>query len=91
MEIKNYSLGISMYSDRLYPDDYVDGQENTYYLTEKQYNEFYAQNFDCAYDMHEWLVENLDKSEVYLIDEFDDEDVFIDQRVFDYNKQIWIK
>jgi hypothetical protein len=87
METKNYAFGIAVYSDDLYPDDYVDGQENTYYLTEEQYKNFYKQNFDCAFDMHNWLVENLDKSDIYLVDEFVNGIADIDQGVFDFHKQ----
>jgi hypothetical protein len=41
-----YEIGISLYSDELYPDDYIDGQENIYQMNEEQYKKFNDIEFD---------------------------------------------
>jgi lipopolysaccharide assembly outer membrane protein LptD (OstA) len=64
METKLYSISISLYSDDLYPDDYKDGQENTYSMTEEQYKKFNKLKFTCSSDIHEWCVENLDDDNI---------------------------
>ena len=66
MEKKLYPIGISLYSDELYPDDYENGQENIYEMTEEQYKKFNELKLTCADNIHEWCVENLDDSNICL-------------------------
>jgi hypothetical protein len=90
METKLYSISIALYSDELYPDDYEDGQENTYCMTEEQYKTFNELKLTCAGDIHEWCVENLDDDNIYLAQEFIDGIADVDQYVFDYNTQKYL-
>ena len=87
MEKKYYTIGISLYSDDLYPDDYEDGQENVYDMDEEQYQKFKELNFTSSDDIHEWCINNLDDSNIHLAQEFIDEEADLDQIVFDYNAQ----
>lgn len=90
MEKKLYSIGISLYSDELYPDDYEDGQENIYEMDEEQYQKFKELTLSCSYDIHEWCLKNLHNSNISLTKEFIDEVAGLDQMVFDYHRQEYL-
>ena len=91
MEDKKYIIGISLYSDELNPEDYEDGQENTYVLTEEQYEEFNKIEFEDQYAMDEWFMNNIDPTNIYTAQEFVDEIAHLDNIVFDYHKQEYLE
>jgi hypothetical protein len=90
MEHTLYEIGISLYSDELYPDDYIDGQENIYQMNEEQYKKFNDIGFTCSDDIHLWCIENLDESNIHYAQEFIDEVAHLDEIVFDYHLQEYL-
>ena len=83
----HYSIEISLYSDELYPDDYVDGQVNSYYMNKEQYEKFIQLKFEYTDDIHEWCINNLNDSDIYLAEEFINGIASLDQFGFDFHTQ----
>ena len=57
---KTYDIELFLYSDELYPEDYVDGQVNGYNLNQKQYEKFKSIVFTDVEEIHEWCMKNLE-------------------------------
>ena len=88
--MKTYAIGISVYSDELFPEDYEDGQENIYEMNEEEYKEFNKIKFQSPYDMDEWFMNNLDPTNIYIVQEFVDGLCELDNIIFDYEKQEYL-
>ena len=88
--MKTYAIGISVYSDELFPEDYQDGEENIYEMNEEEYKEFNKIKFQSPYDMDEWFMNNLDPKNIYIVQEFVDGLCELDNIIFDYEKQEYL-
>lgn len=88
MKTELYPIGIYLYSDFLFPDDYEDGAENTYYLTEEQYEQLYSRAWYSIHDIHDWLKETLSSENIYeAVEYIERDDVCLDDLMFDYKEQ----
>ena len=85
--VQTCALPIFLYSDELYPEDYVDGQVNGYNLNQKQYEKFKSIVFTDVEEIHEWCMKNLESDNIYLASEFESGIASFDNDGFDYHTQ----
>lgn len=65
-----YPIGIYFLCDDLSYDDYEEGNENTYYLNQEQYEQFCSMSWTDYYEMIDWFKTILSEDCIYEMPEY---------------------